>query len=301
MSGDHPREAILVVNAMSRRGADAFDEVCGLLEAAGIRLIERHAVTDSDALRPTIAKAIERAPMVIVGGGDGTISSFIGEFQGSDTILAVLPLGTANSFARSLELPLELEEVVDVIANGTSRAIDIGCINGEHFANVAAIGLSPQIAETIPDALKKRLGILGYLVWAVKIAFAFKSFRLTIQNGKRRIVSRATEVRIANGRFHGGVELVQDADLEDSRITVDAVTGDSIWWLALNWLLVLLRLKSQQRTMVEVEGNRLRIETQPPRDISIDGEIRARTPADVSVLPKAVRVVVPKAAPSRSG
>lgn len=294
MDMDPPRQAILVVNALSRRGAEAYDDIKAALEGAGIELVDAHAVSDADALLPTIRKAVSKAPMVIVGGGDGTVSSFIGEFRDSDTVLAVMPLGTANSFARSLGLPLELEEIVPVITGGTVRAIDIGCINGEHFANVAAIGLSPQIAETIPDRLKKWLGILGYIVWAVRIAFSFSTFRLSIKSEHGSFEGRASEVRIANGRFHGGVELVEEAEMDDARITVDAVTGDSLWRLALNWILVLLHLKAQKRTMIEVEGRKLSIDTSPRRDISIDGEIRASTPAEVSVLPSAVQVVVPR-------
>ncbi|MBB3763271.1 YegS/Rv2252/BmrU family lipid kinase [Sphingomicrobium lutaoense] len=293
MTANPSRDAILVVNAMSRRGAEQYEEARRLLEEAGVRLIESHAVENGDDLRPTVRKAVKKAGMVIVGGGDGTISSFIGEFEGEDCVLAVLPMGTANSFARSLGLPLELEDVARVIAKGESRAIDIGSINGETFANVAAIGLSPLIADTIPDALKRWLGIFGYIVWAIRIAFSFSAFRLTIESEGSRTVTHASEVRIANGSFHGGVELVEEAEMDDARITVDAVTGKSMWRLALNWILVLLHLKSQKRTMIEVEAPEFWIETDPPRDISIDGEIRASTPAKVEVVPQAVRVVVP--------
>ncbi|WP_265561845.1 diacylglycerol/lipid kinase family protein [Sphingomicrobium arenosum] len=289
-----PRSAILVVNAASRRGKEAWDDACAALEAAGIELTERYKVEDPGDLDAIIEDAIGKAPMVIVGGGDGTISGFVGHFRDKDTILAVLPLGTANSFARGLALPLDLDEAAAAIGSGEVRRIGIGCLNGEYFANVAAIGLSPLIADTIPDSLKRRFGMLGYVLWAIRIGFSFSAFRLRIKSGAKSIAGRATEVRIANGRYHGGVELVQGADLEDSDITVDAVMGDSLLKLALNWFLVLLHLRAQHRTMVEIEDRHLRIETDPPRDISIDGEIRARTPADIRLVPDAVNVVFPR-------
>jgi diacylglycerol kinase family enzyme len=87
--------------------------------------------------------------MVIVGGGDGTLSSNIDYFKDRDTVFAILPLGTANSFARSLHMPLDLDGAVEVIAHGEPSRIDLGCINGDYFGNSAAIGLSPLIAKSV--------------------------------------------------------------------------------------------------------------------------------------------------------
>lgn len=293
MSEASPRQAILVVNAMSRRGDEAFEQACELIEGAGIELLEKHAVDNPDELAPTIEKAIEKAPMVIVGGGDGTISSFAGSFKDKDTVLAALPLGTANSFARTLGHPIELEEAIDSIANGKVERIDLGCIDGNWFANVAALGLSPLIADTIPDKLKKYLSFVGYVLWAAYMAFRFHPFRLTVEVDGERETHWSTEVRIANGRFHGGVELVEDADIEDGKITVQAITGKSLWHLAWSWFTTVFHLAGRERTWREWEAPSLKLETHPPKKISVDGEIRASTPCEVKVLRKAIRVVVP--------
>ena len=126
-----PKQAILVVNAMSRKGADVFEEVRAKLEMSGVELIEAHAVTELDKMDGVVIDAIARAPMVILGGGDGSLSSNVDHFVGQDTVFAVLPLGTANSFARTLGLPLDLDGAIDVIANGRRKTIDLGIIDGE--------------------------------------------------------------------------------------------------------------------------------------------------------------------------
>src|SRR5688500_10192567 len=113
-----------------------------------------------------VKQAVRKAPMVIVGGGDGSLSSAVDFFIGKETVLAVLPLGTANSFARTLGIPLDLDGAIEVIADGKARKIDVGCINGDYFLNAAALGLAPKVAETVPSGLKRRLGRLGYLLWA---------------------------------------------------------------------------------------------------------------------------------------
>ena len=100
--------------------------------------------------------------------------------------------------------PVELDGAIDVIANGARKRIDLGYIDQDYFANAAAMGMSPLIAETVPHNLKKYLGMLGYTVWAIRVAFKFRPFRLHIDDGKTIHKVWATEARIANGRFHGG-------------------------------------------------------------------------------------------------
>src|SRR5687767_3561782 len=100
MSKALPKKAILIVNARSRRGAEAFDEARAKLELAGVELLDAQAIKDPKRMGAAIRKAIKAAPMVIVGGGDGSLSESIDDFVGTNTVFALLPLGTANSFAR---------------------------------------------------------------------------------------------------------------------------------------------------------------------------------------------------------
>ena len=88
-----------------------------------------------------------------------------------------------------------------------------------------------MVAETVPQGLKRKLGRLGYLLWAGWSAASFNAFRLKIKDGTRTYRLWATEVRIANGRFHGGVELIENADVESGQILVQAVAGgaSSAW------------------------------------------------------------------------
>ncbi|MBA3668071.1 MAG: diacylglycerol kinase [Sphingomonas sp.] len=289
-----PKQAILIVNAMSRKGEAAFAEAREKLIAAGIVLVEAHAVTDPERMDETIKAAIAKAPMVIIGGGDGSLSSSVDLFLGKSTVFAILPLGTANSFAGTLGVPKDLDSAIAVIADGTRKRIDLGCIEGDFFVNAAALGLSPLIADTVPHKLKKYLGMVGYLLWALRCAFRFKPFRLTVEDDEGRHSVWATEARIANGTHHGGVELVESQDLESGEIVVQAVTGTSVWGLAWSWFATLLKLRARHGTTCEWRGRTLRIETRPRLDISVDGEISARTPVTVRVAKGAIEVAAPR-------
>ncbi len=289
-----PRKAILIVNAMSRKGDDRFEEVRVKLTAAGIELIDHIAVTDTDGFDEIVAGAIRRAPLVIIGGGDGSLSSNVGHFIGKKTVFEIVPLGTANSFAKSLGIGDDLDSAIDVIANGVPMRIDLGRIDDHYFANAAALGLSPLIADTVPHNLKKYLGMVGYLLWAMRVAVRFRPFRLilTTADGQRHRVW-ATEARIANGTHHGGVELVEDADVQSGEIVVQAVTGKSLWGLAWSWFTTLFKLSAKEQTVTEWHGSDMMLDTRPRQKISIDGEILAKTPVTITCRAGAVTIAAP--------
>jgi len=298
-----PKRAILIVNAMSRAGEAAFDDACAKLAAAGVDLIEAHAVAEPEGMDAAVKAAVARAPMVIVGGGDGSLSSVVDHFVGKDTVFAVLPLGTANSFARTLALPLDLEGAVEVIARGRRKRIDLGRIDGDFFANAAALGLSPMIADTVPHGLKRYLGMVGYLMWAIRVAFKFRPFRITVGE-EDGTTSRcwATEARIANGTHHGGIELVESQEIDSGVIVIQAVTGKSLWGLAWSWFATLFKLRRREMTTTEWRGRRMTLDARPRQKISIDGEIAANTPVVVEVAKGAIEVAAPREEhPSSSG
>lgn len=289
-----PREAALVVNAHSRKGQELFEQARAKLEAAGIRIVQSHAITDPKELIPTMRQAVRSGvPMVIVGGGDGSLSCTVDETVDEQVVFALLPLGTANSFARTLGIPLDLDGAVNVIATGRRRRIDLGVINGDYFANAAAIGLSPLIGDSVPHKLKKYLGRVGYLIWAIWCLVKFRSFRVTIDDGSHTHSLRATELRIANGSFHGGVELIEEATVDSGEIVVQAVTGHAKLRLMWNWFASYFKLPSRRDEVRTFHGRRMTIETRPPLKISIDGEVLTKTPAVAEVARRAIEVVVP--------
>ena len=285
--------AAMIVNAQSRKGQDQFDRACAALKGLPYT-VDAHAVHDPKELDATITKALAKKPdLLILGGGDGTISGLVDHLVGTDTALAVLPLGTANSFARTLGIPLDLEGAVEVIRTGQLKRIDLGMIDGDYFANCAAIGISPQIAETVPHKLKRYLGRVGYLGWAALQYARFKPFWLTIDDGQQVKRLRALEVRISNGRFHGGTELVDGARVDSGEIVVQAVTGHFKRRLLKNWGASVLRLDSRHDDTVNFTGTSLKVSTEPPLPISIDGEVLATTPVTAHIAAGVIEVMVP--------
>ena len=287
------RSAAMIVNAQSRKGRDAFEEACRAAETLPFK-VDAQAVRDPDQLDATIERALAKKPdLMILGGGDGTISGLVDALVGTGTALAVLPLGTANSFARSLGIPLDIPGAVEVIRSGRLKRIDLGMIDGDYFANCAAIGISPRIAETVPHGLKKVLGRVGYIGWAALQYAKFQPFTLIVGEGVETKRLRALEVRISNGQYQGGTELVDEARVDSGEIVVQAVTGHFKRRLLRNWAASMLRLDARHDDTVDFTGTSIRIATEPPLPISIDGEVLAHTPVTARIAAGVIEVMVP--------
>jgi YegS/Rv2252/BmrU family lipid kinase len=288
------KSAALIVNAKSRSGRDAFRQAVEKGKSLPFPL-SSYPVRNPALLEDAVRKALADKPdLVILGGGDGTISGLVDLLVGEGVALGVLPLGTANSFARTLGIPLDIDGAMDVIAAGHFRRIDLGMIDMDYFANCAAIGISPMIAETVPQAFKTWGGRIGYLTWAVWKFFRFKPFTLIVGEGDDAQRLKVVEVRISNGPYHGGTMLVDDARPDSGEIVVQAVIGHVKRRLAWNWFASILRLDSRHGTVREFKGQSLRIATEPPLAISIDGEVLAKTPVTAKVAAGVIDVAAPR-------
>jgi YegS/Rv2252/BmrU family lipid kinase len=287
------RSAVLIVNARSRRGKRLFKQACGALADLPFP-VELHAVEHPDELEETVERALAKRPdLVILGGGDGTISGLVDLLVGKGVTLAVLPLGTANSFARSLGLPLDIAGAVAAIRTGRPRRIDLGMIDDDYFANCAALGISPQIAETVPHNLKKLLGRVGYLGWAAWEFLRFRPFTLIVGEGPGATRLGVVEVRISNGPYHGGIQLVDSADLASGEIVVQAVVGHARRFLVRHWAASLIGHPLRHEDVREFRGSALRLATEPPLPISIDGELLATTPITARIAAGVIEVMAP--------
>ena len=283
----------MVVNAKSRRGQALFERACKAMSGLPYP-VDARAVEDPEDLEPTVRELLAAKPdLLILGGGDGTISGLVDLMVGHDVMLGVLPLGTANSFARSLDIPLDIEGAVEVIRTGRPRRIDLGMIDNDYYANCAAMGMSPKIAETVPHKLKKVAGRLGYLGWAAYQFLRFRPFTLIVEQNGTRERLRVVEVRISNGPYHGGTELVESASVDSGEIVVQAVCGHVKRRLIVNWAASILRSDYRKEKVREFRGRAIQINTIPPLPISIDGEVLAHTPVTARIAPGIIEVMAP--------
>lgn len=285
------RTAVLVVNPGSRNG-DALVEGAGaLLEARGVTLTRMHVV-DGDAGDAVDAALADDPDLLVLASGDGTLSRVVGRLAHRDTVLGILPTGTTNNFARTLGIPLDLDAALDLLVDGKVADVDLGTLDGEHFANVAALGISVTIAQSVPDRLKRLLGRAAYALEGLRCLVQHSAIEVTVETDQGDFSVGTHEVIVANGRFHAGTLIAPDASADDHHLVVFHL-GDRRR-LALLRSLVLFAFH-RPRTLREgnfVRVQRARITATPPQRLEVDGEPRGRTPVEFGVDREALRVLV---------
>ncbi len=288
------RRAALVVNTRSRRGQRLYRRARGHLEAAGFSLLGVFPVSQPGELDASLAAAVDLQPdLLVTGGGDGTLSLAARHLAYRDVALGVLPLGTTNNFARTLGIPPGVAGAVGVLTRGKVADVDLGQANGTFFANLVSVGLSGEVAGTVPHALKRLAGRAAYPLTALARLPGHRPFLAAITSeGHRRTLS-THQLNIANGSFHAGRLITADASADDRLLMAYCLGGASR--TALIGATVRHALLGARRSHADsafLVGSDLRLRTDPPLPLDIDGEILGTTPVRVTLAPNAMRVMV---------
>ncbi len=290
-----PNVTALLVNKQARRAGLARPLIKGILEGRGITLGPVAWVKNPRSLLSAVDALIEKgADRIIVGGGDGTLSSVAGRLAHRQITLGVLPLGTANDFARTLGIPVDLDAAAQVIAAGNVRLVDLGKANDAFFLNVASVGMSVSATTELSPEMKFWFGSLAY-AYAGFVAFTRnRTFRVRVRNGLDSVETSAQQLVVGNGRFFGGGVLVsRQSSLEDGLLHAYALGTRGRWDLLRTIAMLRMGIPIDRPGDYFLQTAALQVETWPPLAVNCDGEIRTRTPVTFTVEPKALRVYAP--------
>ncbi|MFC0506328.1 diacylglycerol/lipid kinase family protein [Micromonospora costi] len=289
------RRAVLVVNAHSRRGRHLYERACALLAAAGFDLLANHPVERVEDLESTLAAAADLGPdLFITGGGDGTLSAAARLLAHRDMALGLLPLGTTNNFARTVGVPLRLDQAVDVLTEGTVVDVDLGLAGDTPFTNHVGIGLSADVMLTTPPRLKRVTGRVAYPLTALALLTRHRPLRATIRAAGAEHTYVTRQLYVANGGFHAGRPITADADADDRLLVAYPVGGPTRRGLLRDT--VRNATTGHRRTLHEepfLAVGELWLETDRPAPVEVDGELRGRTPIRVGLAANALRVMAP--------
>ena len=239
----------------------------------------------------------------MIGGGDGTIGCAAGvlaalESPAPGPVLGVLPLGTANDFARTLDIPDQALAAVDVLADGKIVDVDLGWGNDQPFVNVASLGLSVGSARALKPGLKKALGP-AVLSAVDRVAYArHRPFTLWMEFPDHDLdplpLDDLLQVSIGNGRYYGGGHTIApDAGIDDHKLDVYAVKAGrlrttSAWRGCSRTAPHRSRRRPAPRHPEPAADDRHRAGGQPRR------RDRPHTPVDFRLQRNAFEVVVPE-------
>jgi diacylglycerol kinase (ATP) len=287
--------AVLFANGKSRQGQELFDQALKQLREDGVEIRESRLFREVPPLMNAVRDAVKAGiPLVIVGGGDGTMSAVVQHFVGKETTMGVLPFGTGNAFARDLSIPFTLPEACKVITEGTTRRIDLGYAGNDYFVNVVTAGLTARIVVELNSEAKKRLGRLAYVFAMARALARMKAFHAKVITPDQTLEFETLQVVVGNGRYHAGpFPLAPDASITEGKLSMYALaTTNRAAFLKLAWML----RTGRQCELPEVYGLSMesgRLETTPSRKVVVDGEIVGKTPIEFKVVPGAIAVRVP--------
>ena len=288
------RQAALIVNTHSRNGERLYNLAFRLLREQGIEVVSSHPVSNPKLIRQITRSVLDQGhTLIIVGGGDGTFNTLIDLFVHRDVVLGILPLGTANNFARSMEIPMNLSGAVDVITGGKVVDVDLGMINGQYFINIASIGFSRDVIRATPRLLKRYLGIFSYLLYETKYLISQELFRCRITIGDKTEEMRTRQMIIANGSFYGTRKITPDAHIDNRTLIIFAMDSMSRWQGLKFWVGYIMgrHLSFPESRLFSAEM--AHIETEPEKYAIMGGEKTSMTPLLVSIDPAAVRIMAP--------
>lgn len=283
---------LLLLNPKARRGDQFEGELVAAFERSGCEVV-REKLDHSDGGAAVMQRCKAQVDCVAVGGGDGTVISTLRGVLACGLPLGIIPLGTFNDLARTLNLPVDPIEAVGVIAAGKRRPIDVGSVGGKYFVNEASIGISTRIARRQTPEVKKKFGFLGIAGTTLTALRYSRPFTVTVRYDGREETFRTLQLTIANSHHFGGLLTNKDAAVDDGLLDLYSLEIDS-WTQVLPLIGPIARHEIAESKYVRTrKATAFEIVTRRPRDVFADGEPATRTPARFEVLPRAVEVFVP--------
>ena len=288
-------DTVVVINLHSSGSRAAIDRLPELFARHEIAYDDLIIANDHARLCKRVRRAVKAgAKRLIVGGGDGTMAASMQYLARSKTTLGVLPLGTGNSFAQTMQIPRDVDAAVAIIAAGETAKVDLGRVNGIYFANFASIGLAAEIAHETPNELKARFGALAYAIASVRPVLEHRSFVAKLRWRNDRYEARAQQIVVASGRFFGNQPLTPDASITDGKFSVYVDTGGTVLDVAKTYAAMAVGAQSRLTDKFAVETAKISIKAKPKQQISVDGDTAGYTPARFRIDAKALRIFVPR-------
>jgi diacylglycerol kinase (ATP) len=266
------------------------------LDSAGLHDVRWYEVEKGSESMDAAKKALKHgATTIIVCGGDGSVRAASEAIVGSETALAVVPTGTANLFASGLELPTQIDDIVDLVVRGDRRSIDTALCNGQTFNVMAGSGFDVAMLSDA-ETKKEKLGTLAYVGAAVRQTRHRKMFAVDVAiDGDHFYKGPASCVLVGNtGSLKGGVKAFPDASSTDGRLHVAIVTAVGVReWASLMATAVLRRQQWSNKSEIG-EGTAITVKFDKKQRFELDGGVKGKAKKlEFEIRPRSLLVCAP--------
>lgn len=254
--------------------------------------------TPEDAGDGLTRRAVQAgADLVIAAGGDGTLHAVATALIGTDCALGILPVGTMNNIAHSLQIPIDIEGACAIIAKGSTGCIDVGKINDRIFLEVAGMGLEAALFPAAEEIKERGIrSTLRGIVDGLAALFAFQSTRfILLFDGRRRKRFRALQISVCNSPYYGAhFQFAPNAVMDDGFLDVLIYKNFSKLAYLRHALAIIQGVRTLEPKVVYRKIKTLSVYASPSVEVHADGVSMGHTPVTISLLPGALRVRVPE-------
>jgi len=249
----------------------------------------------ADATNEEITSNFNDSDIVIAYGGDGTVHHVLQHVLAVEATptFAIIPGGTANDFARTLNMPMSPVKAAKMIIKQQTKQIDVGQFNGRYFLNFFGIGLVTETKQAVSESESKAtLGRFSYYLNSLQTLNAPEPFNVSIKGNNRHYEGEAIMVMVGNGQYTGGVRaFFNQADMTDGAFDVLIIKNVSARSL---FEIVKANITPDPKQLEGIEyfrASSLEITATPPQQIDCDGEDGGETPATLTVLPEHLTMI----------
>jgi diacylglycerol kinase (ATP) len=285
-----------------------LQRVCAQLEERGWSVQLRQTKKRGDATIMAHEAVQANCDVVIVAGGDGTVNEAVNGLVSTQTALGVLPVGTGNRWTRQLGIPLyflatplRIHEATTGLTDAFVRRVDVGKVNERYFLCWAGVGLDAQVAaemEPLPRHTK-HLGVIPYIIATFLVARDFQGVRTRVQLDDSVVRGRTLLIVASNiQQYAGQLHVAPQARLDDGLLDVFVFKGLGFPYALRHVFTMLSRRCLQDPRVVQRQARYVRIQTDQPVPVQVDGDPIGTTPVTLQVIPRALRVLVPSTAPA---
>ncbi len=292
------KKILMFVNPRSRQGSKSSEALTKWLSDRQFHILNPDYDPERDDCVDLIRKHSKEAAVVIVGGGDGSVNHALQGLIDFELPLLVLPMGTANNLARTLNIPTDPLLAIELLEKGRVKKVDVGLINDIPFMNVIGLGLSTQVNRLTQGENKKFWGVFAFIWMAFKVGLRMRPFRAHITCDGQTQTVRTLQISICNGRNYGsGLVIHEDAGLTDQILHGLSTEIKKVWHLFGLIPSLLMGRYSPAQDVTPFQGKSIEIATKRPMHVDVDGDLKTKTPVKISVLSKALSIYVPEPVP----
>lgn len=287
--------AILIVNLIARSSSRARFTQLQRVAAQRGHTLDIIMPATPEATTRAVTEALERGyDRICCAGGDGTVNRVATTLAGGDVPLGIIPTGTVNVLARELQLPLDPVQAMEIALTGPVRRLDLGLANGRPFTLMAGLGFDAEVVSTVIPRLKELFGSLAYVSAGMQVLTHYKSslFHLDVDGVKLSLP--AWLLVVGNASYYTyQLSLATEARMDDGLLDVCIFAESSALDRLTQISATFIGNHIRHENVRYFRTRSLRIDADPQVHLQLDGDPAGFSPAEITVCPAALPVVVP--------